>query len=206
MRSINEDEAYAVLEPHLSLIKKTVVTSVNDYFYGINYAQVRHEHSPRSAASICHDKIKNSIIDSFSDIIGVSYKTNKGLFTLTIDGLVVLRFKKFNKKNLSSSVVTQQLLAFNNQDVEQLELPDMPPNGLLHVGYRLNQLETAIEDVIISCRHGNSNIWSWNLTKDSETIIEPIQIPSIETPVPSRRKITAKRESINGGEINANNA
>ncbi|MEI7028288.1 hypothetical protein [Paenibacillus sp. y28] len=204
MRAISEEEARKYLTPHLNKLILTVVESVNDYFNGLRYAAVRHEHSLRTSASVCHDKIKRSVENAFDGVPGTYYRTHRGLFTLVIDGAIALRFKKFNRKNLSVGIETQQLLAFNNQDVEQLEFPDMPPNGLLHIGYRLNKLETGIGGVYVSCRHGNNNLWIWDITEEGTTTTEHVLIPHPEVNVPSRRKITAKGANIGGGEVNAN--
>lgn len=205
MRAINEDEAYSHLSPYIGKLLTAVKDSVNDYFNGARYSQTRHEHSLRSAASICHDKIKQAIIDSFENVPGTHLKTYRGLFMLSINGVVVLRFKKFNLKKLSTGIETQQLLAFNNQNPDQLELADMPPNGLLHVGYLLNKLETGIESVYISCRHGKRNLWAWDITADGMKASEQVLVPMPETATPSRRKITAKIANSGGGEVNANN-
>jgi hypothetical protein len=204
MRAINEDEAYSHLSPYLGKLLSAVKDSVNDYFSGARYSQTRHEHSLRSAASICHDKIKQAIIVAFESVPGAQLKTYRGLFMLSINGIVVLRFKKFNLKKLSAGIETQQLLAFNNQNPDQLELPDMPPNGLLHVGYQVNKLETGIESVYISCRHGKSNLWAWDITTEGMEVTEHVLVPMPETATPSRRKITAKIANSDGGEVNAN--
>jgi len=204
LRAINEEEAYSHISPHLGMILSAVKDSVNDYFNGSKYSQVRHEHSSRSAASICHDKIKKSVIEKFEGVLGARHRTHHGLFTLLIDEVVVLRFKKFNNKRLSSGIATQQQLAFNNQEPEQLELPDMPPNGLLHVGYQLNKLESGVESVFITCRHGNDNLWTWDITAEGTKFTNQTLIPIPEpAATPSRRKITAKSANNVGGEVNA---
>ena len=203
MRPISEEEARQHLAPYIKRLCTAVTNSVNDYFTGPDYAKVRHKLSARSAASICHDEIKAAIIREFEGVAGVFFKNKRGLFLVIIEGTVVLRFKKFNKDQRASGIETQQMMAFNYQETQQLELPDMPPNGLLHVGYRVNKLQTGIEGVYITCRYGNDNLWGWSITPQGLDQVERVLVPLQEAAAPSRRKITAKGKDIIGGGVNA---
>lgn len=204
MRPINEEEARQHLTPYIRRLSTAVKNSVNNYFSGSEYASVRHKHSARTSASICHDEIKAAIIREFEGDTSVTFMNKKGLFLVVVEGIVVLRFKKFNKDQLSSGIETQQMMAFNHQEAQQLELPDMPPNGLLHIGYRVNNLQTGLEGVYVTCRYGNKNLWGWNITSQGIEEVESVLVPIEEATTPARRrKITAKGKDIIGGGVNA---
>lgn len=197
-------EAQDIMAPYISRLKKRVIHEVNSYFLGDAYRETRHRHSPRTAASICHDHIINGIKEEFEGEPGVRFQTKRNLFLMIIGEKVVLRFKKFNNKLLSRNINTNQTILFNYQHSEslvQLEFDGMPPHGLLHVGYTVNDLGTALDGVYITYRYGNNNIWVWNLRDvDQGTVVElPVQE---EFKTTRKRKISAKRTDKNAGEVN----
>lgn len=194
------------MEPYLSRIRKAIIEAVNGYYTGPQYISVRHILSARSAASICHDHIKAAIIAEFDGEPGIHISEKRSLFTLAIKGIVVLRFKKFNKNLLSSGINTRQQTAFNLQQTVQLEMDDLVPNGLLHVGYVLNTLGTEVHEVHITYRYGNVNIWNIPLTADvaAETVIFPTVSPAATSTIRTRT-VKAKDTKETVGDKNASN-
>lgn len=189
MEPIDKKKAMTIINPHIERIKRAIFTGVDFYLNGDSFKD-RHRLSPRTDASIIHDLIIDEVENEFTGVNGTYCKTSSNLFMLIIDSAVVLRFKKFDDKLLGSGINTQQSLAFNLQDSAQLELDGMPAEGLLYVGYRLNELNTKLNDIHITNRYNNYNIWEWNITGEENEITKPIQLP---TPYPSAGKVTPKR-------------
>ncbi|MEK5374186.1 hypothetical protein [Paenibacillus sp. FSL P2-0173] len=208
MEPLLKDDAIRMLQPYIDLIKTAVSKGVQDYYIGEEYAQTRHKHSQRTAASICHDNIKDEIKLKFEGLPKVRTDERKGLFMLSIEGLLTLRFKKFNDKLLSNGITTMQALAYDLQDTVQLELEGLPPYGLLHVGYTLNNLQSNIDGIYITYRYGKINIWEWDITHEEVTpIAEPALFP---LPTPSetttrKTRVRVKDKSISAGDKNAIN-
>jgi len=206
MVPISKERAMEILQPFIEKIRLSVVSAVNGYFKGPDYAKTRHKHSPRTAASICHDDIIEEIKKNFEGVSGAYHKTVKGLFMLTIKDSIVLRFKKFKNKEklISNGIPTQQALAFNLQDPTQLEFEDMPPDGLLHVGYVINSLGTAIDSIHVTYRFNKYNLWTWNITTANMEVAEQIIFPQTATTT-RKRKVTARGKNTGTGDNNAIN-
>jgi hypothetical protein len=202
LKPIGKDDAKRIINPHLGKIKRAVSSSISNYLTGKQYAAVRHSHSTRSDASIIHDLIIGEIENEFNDVEGVCHQRKNKLFCLVIDDKVILRFKKFNNNLLGSGINTNQLIAFNLQDPVQLEFTNMPPHGLLYVGYRLNDLNTGINDLHITYRYSNKNVWTWNITYVENEDIKPIELTASYTHQTTTRKVTAKTNDRSVGDIN----
>ncbi|MGG1637241.1 hypothetical protein [Paenibacillus sp. NRS-1760] len=205
MEPMSKEQANDILEPYLIRLRKCIFDAVNGYYTGPDYINVRHKHSPRSSASLCHDHITEAIRSEFENETGFHASKKRGIFTLSVKGIVVLRFKKFNNNLLSSGINTKQLRAFNLQDTVQLEIENLVPNGLLHVGYVMNALGTEVKDVYITYRYGNVNVWSIPLT--GVDIAEPELFP-VSATISTTRKRTVKAKGITAtvGDENAINS
>lgn len=202
---MGKGEAQEILDPFVLRLKKAVTEAVQQYFTGTEYTATRYKHSPRTVASICHDHIVEGIRNEFEGVEGVRFYTRKSLFLMNIKDQLVLRFKKFNKNLLASGINTQQLELFNNQSLLQQEFDNMPPYGLLHVGYTVNNLSTNLNGVYITYRYGRKNIWTWDLS-ELEKSTKVVTVPSRQKDTPRRkRNITAKGKETIVGDLNANN-
>lgn len=200
MRPIDKETAQTILEPIIDKIRNAIKNAVNGYYQGNTYSASRYRHSARTAANICHDEIIEEIKRELDGTTGVRFQSKKGLFVVIVNGIVVLRFKKFNNKLLSSGVVTQQSMAFNLQDSVQLEFEEeMPPDGLLHIGYIVNKLKSGVSGVYVTYRYGNNNVWTWDIT--AEKVAETVTFPAEVASLPQRR-IKAKDQATGVGDVN----
>lgn len=204
LEPIAKEDAQEVLTPYISRLNKVIVGNINYYYNGPQYAAVRHQHSPRTDASICHDLIINGLRTEFEGTPFVRFVTKKGLFMMIIREVVVLRFKKFNDKLLSSGIRTQQAMFYNLQDTISLELDGMPPDGLLHIGYIPNELETGVGEIHVTYRYGDVNVWSWDITSEqvSDVVPYPLVVAKDTTKI---RKPRVKGKEKNVGDIDAGN-
>jgi len=200
MAAISKEEAQKIIAPYIETILTCVQQGAKKYYSGPEFMGVRHKLSKRSDASNCHDFVISEIMDEFDNIPKTRCYFRRNLFLLTIGGLVVLRFKMFDENNLSHNIMTRQQTLFNAQQVEQLKLPGMPPNGLLYVGYRLNELKTGVDGVFITCRKENRNLWEWDLL-DEVTAAPAANIAygEFKTDSTPKRKVLPKTSNV--GEI-----
>lgn len=206
LRPIGKNEAKKIINPYRNKIESAVNKSIKHYLTGEEYATVRFRHTPRTDASIIHDLIVDEIENEFLDVTGTYFQRKKNLFCLVIDDKVILRFKKFNDNLLGSGINTRQLIAFNLQDSAQLDLPDMPADGLLYVGYRLNELKTNLKDLHITYRYNKYNVWTWDITSNENEVIKPIEIPVANTTQTTTRKVTAKINDKSVGDKSEGNS
>ncbi|MCG7406801.1 hypothetical protein MH117_05165 [Paenibacillus sp. ACRRX] len=203
MPSITQGEAQTILRPYLSKLRSSILEPVNRYFSGPELALFRNKLSKRSDASNCHDLVVDCIKDCFDGVPKTRFIYKNKLFLLVIEERVVLRFKMFDQNRLGHGISTQQLIKLNYQEIEQLELPDMPPDGLLHVGYCINALRTGIESIHITYRHGNHNLWEWNITESEMNNVQQIAFTQEATTRQRRRRPQPKNKNV-GDVVNEN--
>jgi len=193
---ITKEEAQEILSPYLKLIQEAVTEAVNNYYSASELTPLRAKLSKRSHASNCHDLVVSAIIERFEREPGTRCFYKKNLFLLSIKGRIVLRFKMFDHNLMSHGIQTKQMHALSYQDVSQLEFDDMPPDGLLHVGYRLNALHTGVEKVYITYRYGNFNVWDWDITQTQQSNVEQIQFTQQTNTKPAKRKPKLKTNNV----------
>ena len=87
---------------------------------------------------------------------------------LNLQDRVLLRFKKLDENKITGNIRTQQTLDFLKQD-----LPFMPSHATnLIVGYELNQIQTNISAVTVTCpKNSLQTEWYFDLESSSKTDI-----------------------------------
>ena len=206
MRYIEKSEAQDIIGPYAKKLIRAITNGVERYFSGDEYTVVRHSHTPRSDASICHDLIVEKLCDEFEGVQGARFFKIHGLFLLQIEGAIALRFNKFNDQFLTGYNPTQQTLAFESQRVEQLEFPEFPPRGLLICGYQINRLRTKVEGVYVVYRKKRRNLWVWDLREGQDESISPAVTflqPPPQPPLAPRR---IHPKGLQGGHKTSNDA
>lgn len=88
---------------------------------------------------------------------------------------VLFRFKKADETGRSSNVATQLALAFHDHDQDLFGLPEVQR---VEVVYKLNRLETQIEDISVVARNGDQIAWEYSLLEANDAAI---QLPMAET-------------------------
>ena len=86
---------------------------------------------------------------------------------------VLFRFKKADVAGRSSNVATQLALAFHDHEQDLFGLPDVQR---VEVVYKLNRLETQIEDVCVVARNGDLIAWEYSLLDTGEAVV-PLPMP-----------------------------
>lgn len=77
---------------------------------------------------------------------------------------VVARIKHGDEKGLGRNNPTQSSFAFINPDAEQWELPlGLPDEQRVDITYLLNQIETRVEQVLVTGRDADTALWSYAL-------------------------------------------
>jgi hypothetical protein len=92
---------------------------------------------------------------------------------------VLFRFKKADETGRSSNVATQLALAFHDHEQSLFDLPEVQR---VEVVYKLNRLETQIDDICVVARNGDLIAWEYSLLEAGEAVI-PLPMPE---PKPER--------------------
>ena len=100
---------------------------------------------------------------------------------------VLFRFKKADETGRSSNVATQLALAFHDHDEDLFGLPEVQR---VEVVYKLNRLETQIDDICVVARNGDQIAWEYSLLDaDEATVPLPMPEPKPERPAASIVKL-----------------
>lgn len=170
--TITRDEAVTVLKPYLDKLRECVVLAWDDYI--TQYNDLRFPHTSRTRANIIHDLMCLHAKRQFAPIKGVHIRETNGLFLVDFHGELQIRFKKLNRSMKSSNIPTQQTLHF----FEQLELEGIPSATRLVIGYILDEAQTQIRTVVITCPKGQEIEWYLELEEPAETRIAGVPAES----------------------------
>ncbi|SEO89301.1 hypothetical protein SAMN04490248_11546 [Salinihabitans flavidus] len=93
---------------------------------------------------------------------------------------VLFRFKKADEMGRSSNVATQLALAFHDHGQDLFDLPEVQR---VEVVYKLNRLETQLEDICVVARNGDQIAWEYSLLDAGEAAVPlPMPAPKPERP------------------------
>lgn len=125
----------------------------------------RHIHSQTVFAvltsSYMVDKVKRFVTRDFEANNTISFVTNKRMNILIIKNKLAIRFKKLNKKYLTSNIKTNQVADFKNHKLDFLE--EDASILSLDFGYRLDELQTKVDEIFFVCPRGLLE-YDWKLS------------------------------------------
>lgn len=197
--------------------------------YSSNYTETRHIHSRRTRANLLRDHVVDHarVIFDNRQAEGIYViETPNGLFcvkfdgkALGIEGCIIVRFKKLDKRKQTRNILTKQAINFSEQKVIVLVVQprllglvwhhDEPEKTHAHLnaGYIPNDLWTDFEGLFVTFPNGRYSIeWFVNMV-DEETgertgVIElPLQTeieseaPRVKAPGTQEKKKAGTDES-----------
>lgn len=192
---ISEDEAKAILDRHLDKLADVCAAGLPDW-QTLPPGQTARQ-SRRTRASWIHDVIADKAREQFDGDPDVEITQKHGFVTLTFEGKLVLRFKKFSGRRLQTSGIrTHQRIAFESQ---QLNFDGMTVTGVV-AGYLLDKLEHEFARLAIVCPLNGQNLWEIDLTLPGQAgggTVMPIG-PRTPTPVtPSVVVESSRKKKLN---------
>lgn len=164
MKLLDHSEAETILTPYLDLLDN-VIQSAFDRYHSL---EDKHEHTPRSRASLIHDFIVINAEKEFSGKQGIECYYTYGLFTVSFYDKVMVRFKKLDSRMKASNIPTHQALCFETQ--EQLSFPSFPQQTTVTAGYIPSSTWTEIVQKVITCYKNKKLLWVIPITHSAEHI------------------------------------
>jgi hypothetical protein len=208
-----QSQVEEILKPYFTTFAECFRGGMADY--STKYTDTRIVHSARTRANIFRDHVVDHARRNFEGKeFARPVETPNGLFCIEIDGKgsgidgrLLIRFKKLNKKLLASNVLTKQAADFNEQkDVfsQPVQMPlfdglskvefSLPTN--LNAGYIPNELWTGLEGMFVTCPNGKRSIaWFANIGDSTSADRQGCLIPlPIETTVEesARQRVRVK--------------
>jgi hypothetical protein len=187
---LSKTQAELVLGSNLKQIRDCVVGAFQKY--RSDYSANALVHTARSRASIIHDHMIASARATFANDKGVRIFSKRGLSLINVKDSLLLRFKKMDKEKRTRNILTQQSFLFR----AQLELPGIPAELThLEAGYVLNDLQTALDGVYITCPNGKALEWFIDLSSLAGTNVAHLPqsgAPQNTSQAPRRKRIGPK--------------
>jgi len=184
MKPIEKAAALDALGEDLELIHNAVRNGWQDYLDVFTPAQ-RMKLSSRSRASVVNDLIVDRARMAFDGHLRAECLDINKMFVVAFQGGIAVRFKKLDEGFVASGIPTGQAMEF----VRQGALPGIGDGIHLHAGYRLDEFETELEGIYLTCPRGRSaNYWWHELGVDEDegrgtTVVLPFEPPGPLSPV-----------------------
>jgi hypothetical protein len=127
----------------------------------------------RSRANFVWEQIIDRVQSALLDHDAVHVIDGNETMKFLVQDEVLFRFKKADVTGRSSNVSTQLALAFHDHEQDLFGLPEVQR---VEVVYKLNRLETQIEDVNVVARNGDLIAWEYSLLDAGEAVV-PLPMP-----------------------------
>lgn len=191
VRLISAEEAWQLLNPYTGRIASCIQAGW-DRWGDLGKESPKSQLPLRASTRACFvydhivDAARQEFADDYPDVV---IADNRGFLTITIKDRIVLRFKKFRNNSLrTSGIRTAQQQRFELQ----MQLPGMPPQATKVVaGYLLDEFQTSISFMAVTCIDGRSLEWALDITDEADEDVAAT-VESIRPPQPGRPRIKPK--------------
>jgi hypothetical protein len=185
----SKSSAEQILGPYLKRFRDCIVLAFQRY--KSDYQANALVHTARSRASVIHDHMVAFAREFFGADEEIRIFDRRGLSLINVKNSLLLRFKKLDAKKHSRNIPTQQSFLFR----AQLELPGIPAELThLEAGYVLNELQTGLDGVYITCPNGNRLEWFIDLTSLARANVVSIPRSAAPQAGAARKRIRPKTE------------
>lgn len=180
---LTRDKVLNILRPYQAHLYRSIVDGWAAWeALGNREPKLRKPLNSRARAFFVYCHIIESAKRRFQEIPDVFLSEKRGFLIIRFGKEVILRFKKLDSKRRARGVPTKQFKLFMQQQC----LPGFESTQSNIIGgYRLDELQTQIEDILITCPSGSSNQWyaDLNVPLEQSGIETIIQDESDEMPV-----------------------
>lgn len=175
----SRDDGTRILGPYLERVARCIEKAWG-YFESLS-PEIRAHMSAKTRACFLNDWILRFAREEFEKDRSVAFLRGRGgLFLLGIAGAFLLRFKKLKANLRSSNISTNQSMLFASQG----SLPGLPEATHVNAGYVLNQMQTSIAMMYVTCPVGKAIKWEIDLAEfcASNVTTMPVQAPKQPKP------------------------
>jgi hypothetical protein len=144
-----------------------VADAVGRYFQGDQYAEVRPNHTKRTAANAISDETWTNLRKEFEGEAPFTFSEKFGRRMLHFGDAFTLRVKKFDASMRPRNIPTQMVLDFVDQIMAAPHLPGMHGPTNIDLGYQLVGLAEMEPQVYVRCPNGRRYRWLWELDEPS---------------------------------------
>ncbi len=180
---LSQDQAQTLFQPYLGLLVDCLETGWA-VWETIRSGPSGQKLGKRTRASVVWDRATARAEEVFEPIGDVSLRRHHGLLILDFDAAMV-RFKKLDARLRTRGIPTAQQQLFAEQaqisNGEQLRL--WPAAPMVIAGYVLDELESAVERMVLVLQRNSETIWEIDLPPTQR---QPIAVqPTGDLPKPA---------------------
>lgn len=164
----------AVVKPIMDEISNAIVAIIReswDDWMASEYVGVWR--CKRSRANFVWEQITGKANDALMDHDEIHIIEGAETLKFLMKDQVLFRFKKADNAGRTANVATQMALAFHNHNQDLFGLPEVQR---VEVVYKLNRLETAVQDICVVARDGDRVAWEYSLL-DAGDAVAPLPMP-----------------------------
>jgi hypothetical protein len=194
----SRDAAEEILGPYMDLLAEPFPAAWKRWAdLGEEWPDVRRHLSPRARAGMVHDWAAARARLIFADLEpDVRLHEAHGFLLLGFHDQLYLRLKKFqNQRLLTSGIQTQQQMTFAGQQ----PLVGFPSSTNLVLGYQLNEFQTDIGRMAITCTTFSRRHWLIDVPLPGQAVVTEHPILPAE-PGPTQPSIRPKDDREERGE------
>ncbi|MGR8961760.1 hypothetical protein ACU8MP_13095 [Rhizobium leguminosarum] len=171
MTSMTMEDVKTALSPYHNQIKQ-VVAEGYDEWQRIAAFRVISGYSPilysRTVANYVFDAVARNAQTAFSREKTVRVRQETQTIKFIFASKVIVRFKKGDEDHLGRNIPTQAVLDYLDP---QQKLPGFPPEAAkVEIVWTANDIGTAIENVTVVARDGNTLLWSYNIDNEADEV------------------------------------
>lgn len=168
MTSMTMEEVKAALSPYHVRIKQVVIEGYDEW-RRVAAFRATSGYSPvlysRTVANYVFDAIARNAQTVFGREKAVRIRQETQTIKFIFAGKVIVRFKKGDEDHLGKNILTQAILDYLDP---QQTLPGFPPEAAkVEIVWTANEIGTAVEDVVVVARDGNTLLWSYRIDDDA---------------------------------------
>lgn len=173
-----------ILKKHSKTITSFIFKSWSD-FLATGYAA---SWTKRGRANFVWEQMATYAKATFGQDSSIRIITGHETLKFLVDDKVLFRLKKGNESGLSANYPTQGALAYSDPESDLFGNPEVPR---VDVVYKLNRLETAIQDILVVGRAGDDIAWTFSVMDRGADIVV---LPAAPQPQPPSRKLVRPRQ------------
>jgi len=191
---ISQRDAEAILAPHLDALRGFLEGGWADWHEMVARSPELATSRATTRANIVYDRI-TARAEEYFDAQGIPADRRGQMLAVSFDdGRLIMRFKKFRSRKLSTSgIPTQQRLEFEFQQV----VLDGTASTYVVAGYLPDELGLDLDLLAIACTFDGRVLWQIDLAGQGLAPVLPVPVDSPQGP-PVRSTRPAEREEAEG--------
>ena len=146
---LTSEEVERIVGPYYPLLSQCIEGAWEEFCASVPPG-VRAKIGKRARAAVIHDLMVHHAYRVFQGVSGINFVSARGYVHMSIRGRLLVRMKKLDSKGRPANYQTQQVKDLNAGKM----LTEIPAALRLVAGYQLNDLQSALDALLIVAPRG----------------------------------------------------